>query len=162
MADKIRLINDGPWTHLPNKTIRDRRLSLRTLGLLLLMHSLPDDWDYTVAGLATICGLHRETVGKALKELEAAGYLSRHQTHGERGVFGGCEYVVSTVSATDEDEPDAPQTSGTLETAETIEGERGQPLPEIPTTVTPSSVLPSSVKPTQRKNKELICRCNLS
>ena len=43
------------FTVLPNRTLRDNRLSLKTRAILAIMFSLPEDWDYTVAGLSTIC-----------------------------------------------------------------------------------------------------------
>ncbi|MBQ1576687.1 MAG: helix-turn-helix domain-containing protein, partial [Oscillospiraceae bacterium] len=73
----IRVEHNANYTTMSNFHLRDSRLSLRAMGLMSKMLSLPDDWDYTVAGLASICKEGRDAVRKALMELEGAGYLVR-------------------------------------------------------------------------------------
>ena len=73
---------------------QDTRLSLESRGLFALMLSLPEDWEYTVSGLAVKAGCGREKVRRLLKELQTVGYLIREQSHGERGKFGGNVYVL--------------------------------------------------------------------
>lgn len=73
---------------------QDSRLSLEARGLLALMVSLPEDWEYTVTGLALKAGCGREKVRRVLKELQSVGYLLREQSHGEGGKFGGNVYVL--------------------------------------------------------------------
>ncbi len=85
------------FTALPNRTLRDNRLSLKTRALLAIMVSLPENWDYTVAGLASICDVGRDAVRSSLRELEACGYLTRTQRHGETGHFTQNEYIVTDV-----------------------------------------------------------------
>ena len=63
------------FTVLPNSTLRDNRLSLKTRAILAIMISVPEDWDFTVSGLAVICGTGRDAVRSSLRELEACGYL---------------------------------------------------------------------------------------
>lgn len=117
----IRIEKDGNYTCMSNYHLRDSRLSLRAIGLLSKMLSLPPDWDYTVAGLAKICKEGKDAVRSALQELEAAGYMQREQTHNAAGHFSKVDYVIY-------EEP---------------------PLSENPTTVAPSTVEPSSENPTQ-------------
>lgn len=57
------------FTVLPNRTLRDNRLSLKTRAILAIMISLPEDWDYTVSGLAGICGVGKDAVRTSLSEL---------------------------------------------------------------------------------------------
>lgn len=76
MADMIRLQRSGGYTVLPNGILRDTNLSLKTKGLFAIILSLPEGWDYSVAGLATVAGCGRDAIRGALKEMETAGYLT--------------------------------------------------------------------------------------
>ena len=82
------------YTVMANYHLDDKRLSLKAKGLLSLMLRLPDDWDYTIGGLTRICQEGKAAIGKAVEELEAAGYIVRHQTHDDSGAFAGNEYVI--------------------------------------------------------------------
>lgn len=79
---------------MSNHHLRDPALSLKAKGLLSQMLALPDDWDYSVAGLAYI---NREGVGairSAINELEGAGYLQRVQGRGSNGKLANIVYNV--------------------------------------------------------------------
>ncbi len=65
------------YTVMSNCHLRDKRLSLKAVGLLSVMLSLPEDWDYTTRGLAIICKDGVEAIGAALRELEHCGYLQQ-------------------------------------------------------------------------------------
>ena len=119
----IRVEKNKNYTQMSNFHLRDKNLSLRAIGLLSKMLSLPDEWDYTVSGLAAICKEGRDAVRATLMELEAAGYMVRQQVHAEDGTFSGNEYVV-------------------------YEKAKTQPLTENPSTVNPSTVNPPTVEPT--------------
>ena len=93
----IRVEHTANYTTMSNYHLRDNRLSLRAMGLMSKMLSLPADWDYTVAGLAAICKEGRDAVRKALMELEAAGYLVREQTRSGGGNFAANDYKNLTV-----------------------------------------------------------------
>ena len=69
-------------------------MSLKAKGLLSLMLSLPDDWDYSIAGLATLSRDGKDSVMSALKELEQFGYLTRSRVVDERGRFAGYDYDI--------------------------------------------------------------------
>lgn len=102
MAESIITVKRrSGFTVLPNSTLRDNRLSLKTRAILAIMVSMPEDWDYTVSGLAVICGTGKDAIRSALREMEAAGYLTRVQRHDEAGHFSRNEYIV-TECATDE------------------------------------------------------------
>lgn len=90
----IRVEHNSNYTTMANYHFRDRRLSLRAIGLMSKMLSLPEDWDYTVKGLASICVEGREAVRKVLMELEAAGYLIREQNRVASGAFSGYDYTL--------------------------------------------------------------------
>lgn len=100
----IRVLHNENYTTMSNYHLRDSRLSLRAMGLMSKMLSLPDDWDYTVAGLAAICKEGREAVRKVLQELEETGYLERDQSR-EGGRFSGYDYTLheEPIRRTDEE-----------------------------------------------------------
>lgn len=92
--------------------LRNGSLSLKAKGLLSLMLSLPEDWDYTIRGLAAICAESKHAISSALIELEKAGYIERHRIT-DGGKFAGNQYIIHetpvTVSDTDTREvSDAP------------------------------------------------------
>ena len=72
------------YTVMSNYHLRDKALSLKSKGLLSMMLSLPEDWNYTTRGLAKICKEGVDAIG-ALRELEAAGYIVRHQLRDRQG-----------------------------------------------------------------------------
>ncbi len=51
----FRVEKTKDFTIMCNHHLRNRKLSLKAKGLLSLMLSLPEDWDYTTKGLAHIC-----------------------------------------------------------------------------------------------------------
>lgn len=71
----IRVNKTGDFTVMSNYHFKDKRLSLKAKGLLSQMLSLPDTWDYTVAGLAAINKENETAINSALKELKKYGYL---------------------------------------------------------------------------------------
>ena len=85
------------YTVMSNYHLTDPRLSLKAIGLLSKILSLPEAWDYTVAGLARICREGRDAVRSALAELEEAGYILRRQTRDEEGNFSHSEYIIYEV-----------------------------------------------------------------
>ena len=75
----------NPFTMLSNAMLRSPELSLQAKGLLGVMLSFPDDWQYYMQHLETLSSNGREAHQGALKELLAGGYVSRTTTRGERG-----------------------------------------------------------------------------
>ena len=71
-----------------------RSLSLKAKGLLSLMLSLPEDWDYTMKGLARICKGGIDSISGGIRELEAHGYLVRARVRNENGQLGSIEYTI--------------------------------------------------------------------
>ena len=65
----------GNYTIVSNYFLQDKRLSLKAKGLLALMLSLPDDWEYSIKGLEGLCKDGKDSISSALKELETAGYV---------------------------------------------------------------------------------------
>lgn len=70
----------------------DNKISLKAKGLLCILLSLPDDWNYSINGLVEICKESKTAVTSALGELKKYGYMRVDRTHSENGTF---EYVYS-------------------------------------------------------------------
>ena len=82
------------YTIMSNHHLRNKALSLKAKGLLSLMLSLPEDWDYTTRGLASICKEGVDSVCATVRELEAAGYIIRRRIRDRNGQMRGMEYTV--------------------------------------------------------------------
>ena len=90
----VRVHKDANFTVMSNYHFKEKKMSLKSKGLLSLMLSLPDDWDYSVAGLATLSKDGKDSVMSALGELEKFGYLTRTRLTDDRGRFAGIEYNI--------------------------------------------------------------------
>ena len=82
------------YTVMANHHLRDKSLSLKAKGLLSLMLSLPEDWDYTTKGLARICRDGVDSIRSAVQELEQRGYVVRRRIRNEKGQLGEMEYTI--------------------------------------------------------------------
>ncbi len=90
----FRIERTRDYTVMSNHHLRNEKLSLKAKGLLSMMLSLPEDWNYTTRGLAKICKEGVDAIGGALRELEAAGYIVRHQLRDRQGRISDTEYVI--------------------------------------------------------------------
>ncbi len=90
----FRIEKTKNYTVMSNYHLQDTNLSLKAKGLLSLMLSLPDDWDYTTKGLAQICKDGVDSICAGVRELEAQGYVSRRRVRNENGQLGSIEYTV--------------------------------------------------------------------
>ena len=89
-----RARRDGHFTVMSNRHLQDARLSLKAKGLLSVMLSLPEDWNYSVRGLAAICREGVDAIRGALRELEKEGYVIRRQLRGPGGQIQDIEYLI--------------------------------------------------------------------
>lgn len=89
----VRIEKTKDYTVMSNYHFREREMSLKAKGLLSFMLSLPDDWDYSIAGLETMLKESRSTIATTLKELEEFRYLKRNQVR-ENGKIIDWEYVI--------------------------------------------------------------------
>ena len=103
----FRIERTRDYTVMSNHHLRDKALSLKSKGLLSMMLSLPEDWNYTTRGLAKICKEGVDAIGGALRELESAGYIVRHQMRDRQGRISDTEYVI--YEQPQPKEPDTPQ-----------------------------------------------------
>ena len=101
----------GGYTVLPNQILRTREMSYKARYLLAQMLSMSEAWQYTVAGMAKVCGMGRDAVRTAMAELETLGYLARSQSRAN-GRFSHNVYIIREVpveveAAPSEAEPQA-------------------------------------------------------
>ena len=122
----IRIQKTNNYTVMSNYHFREKNMSLKAKGLLSLMLSLPEDWDYSVDGLVKLSKDGKDSVISAITELEQFGYLVRSQVKGQDGKFAGYDYDVYE-----------------------------QPYTEKPFTENPSTVKPMTENPQQLNTKPL-------
>ena len=79
---------------MSNHHLRDKSLSLKAKGLLSLMLSLPEEWDYTTKGLARICKDGVDSICAGVRELEEHGYVIRQRVRNPNGQLGAIEYTI--------------------------------------------------------------------
>ena len=132
----FRIERTRDYTVMSNHHLRNGKLSLKAKGLLSMMLSLPEDWNYTTRGLAKICKEGVDAIGNALRELETAGYIVRHQLRDRQGRISDTEYVIY-----EQPQPRQPETPG----ADT----------DVPDTASPDTENPDMVKPDTEKPAEL-------
>ena len=132
----FRIERTRDYTVMSNHHLRNEKLSLKAKGLLSMMLSLPDDWNYTTRGLAKICKEGVDAIGGALRELETAGYIVRHQLRDRQGRISDTEYVIY-----EQPQPRQP--------------EPPQPYPAVPDTESPGTENPYLDKPGTENPAEL-------
>lgn len=90
---KFKIENLKSYQVMPNEFLRDKKLSLKAKGLLATFYSLPNEWDYNIAGICKITNTGIRAIRSAIMELELFGYLTRYQTRKEDGTFE-YDYIV--------------------------------------------------------------------
>lgn len=90
---RVKSNREEGYIVMGNYHLKGRRLSLKAKGLLSLMLSLPNNWDYSILGLSSICVESRDTIRKILNELKVNKYLKVIETRDENGRFD-YEYII--------------------------------------------------------------------
>ena len=90
----FRVNRNKNYTHMANYHFREKAMSLKAKGLLSLMLSLPEEWDYSVRGLAALSKDGKDSVMNTLTELERFGYLKRSKVLDDGGRFAGYDYDI--------------------------------------------------------------------
>ena len=90
----FRVERNTGYTVMSNHHLRNKELSLKAKGLLSQMLSLPEDWDYTLAGLSYINREKIDAIREAVRELERAGYIQRSRERDEKGRLRGTDYII--------------------------------------------------------------------
>ena len=104
----IRAPKDKNFTVMSTHHLRDRRLSLKSIGLFSIILSLPPDWTFSISGLATITKDGIAAVRAALNELEACGYLTRRRLRSEDGRLESSEYTFYEIPYTEKPDQEKP------------------------------------------------------
>jgi len=90
----FRIEKTKDYAIMSNHHLRDMQLSLKAKGLLSLMLSLPENWDYTLKGLSHICQDGLSSVRSGILELEQQCYLTRQRIRIANGQLGDTEYTI--------------------------------------------------------------------
>lgn len=131
----FRIEKTRDYTVMANHHLRNTKLSLKAKGLLSLMLSLPEDWDYTTKGLAKICRDGVDSICSAVNELEEHGYVIRERIRNAKGQLTDIQYTI-------------------LEKPELPKPEQGKPKQENPVLDKPILGEPEQEKPAQLNTKK--------
>ena len=137
----FRVEKNKGYTVMSNHHLRNHTLSLKAKGLLSQMLSLPDDWDYTLQGLAQINKESIDAIREAVRELERAGYIERSRERDERGCLRGTVYTIYEQPHTEPTPEEPAQALPTLDHP-TLE----KPMLENPTLENPTQLNTKSTK----------------
>ena len=137
----FRVERNTGYTVMSNHHLRNKELSLKAKGLLSQMLSLPEDWDYTLAGLSHINREKIDAIREAVKELEKAGYIVRSRERDEKGRLRGADYVIY-----EQPQPREPEAA--------TSGEQ-PPISDLPTLENPTLDNPTLEKPTLENPTQL-------
>lgn len=124
----FRVERNSGYTVMSNHHLRNKELTLKAKGLLSQMLPLPEDWDYTLAGLSHINRESIDAIRTAVWELEKAGYILRRQGRDEKGKMTAIEYTIY--------EQPQPMLENPIP---------GKPMLENPTTDNPTSENPTQL-----------------
>ena len=132
------------FTTVYREVAQDRRLSLKARGLFLLLQSLPETWQYTISGLATLAGTGKDQIRSGLAELLKVGYLVKEQAHDEGGKFAGNIFVL---------QEEAPLSENPTTVYEQTVPLSGKPISEKPMTGKPSTENPTLIKEESKRKR---------
>lgn len=135
---KYTIKKEKDFVQIPNSILTSPDISLKAKGILALMLSLPNNWKFSIEGIASKCKESKECIGSAIKELESAGYVKRTMMHGANGKITGMEYEIF-------EEPYA--------VAEAYENNSEKPCEDKPSTENPSMDLPVKGKPSEENHR---------
>ena len=136
----FRIEKTRDYTVMSNHHLRDKSLSLKAKGLLSLMLSLPEEWDYTTKGLARICKDGVDSICAGVRELEEHGYVIRQRVRNANGQLGAIEYTILEQPRPPEPKPEKP--------------ERENPVLDNPEQASPVLGEPEQENPAQLNTKE--------
>ena len=139
----IRVNKSKNYTVMSNHHLKNKNLSLKAKGLLSVMLSLPEDWDYSVAGLSSICMENDSAIKTALKELRLEGYLIVTKKMPNKTDSGRIEYVYDIY-----EEPKQASEKQGVEVQQ-VEVQQVENLPQLNT-----NILNTKELNTEDKNKE--------
>ena len=140
----FRVEKNKGYTVMSNHHLRNKELSLKAKGLLSQMLSLPEDWDYTLAGLSLINRESIDAIRTAVWELEKAGYITRRQGRDEKGKMTAIEYTIY-------EQPQPPALENPTADKPILEN----PTPDNPTSENPTQLNKELLKTNLPKKEKL-------
>ena len=146
----FRVEKNKGYTVMSNHHLRNHALSLKAKGLLSQMLSLPEDWDYTLQGLAQINKESIDAIREAVRELERAGYIKRSRERDERGCLRGTIYTIYEQPHA-EPRPEEPTQEKPALDNPTLE----KPMLDLPTLENPTQLNTESTKKRKRQSKDV-------
>lgn len=154
----FRIDKTKNYTVMANYHLRDISLSLKAKGLLSLMLSLPEGWDYTTKGLACICKDGVDSICSTVKELENAGYVQRRRLRNELGHLTEVEYTIleKPVRPASTENPPKAGTAPKRENPVLEKPVLGTPVLDIPEQAIPEQEEPEQENPAQLNIQESI------
>ena len=142
----FRVVKNKNYTVMSNYHLRDMRLSLKAKGLLSVILSLPENWDYSVHGLSYICKEGVDAIRQAIWELERAGYIFRSRVRNAKGQLKNAEYVIY-----EEPQENCKETAEPMEEFPVSE----EPMHDMPVSENPMQAAPTLEDQTQEKPTQL-------
>jgi hypothetical protein len=106
--NRIKTIKNSNYTTIDNSVSKDIKLSLKAKGLLLVIMSLPNDWDFSINGISKICKEGRDSIYSAINELIKNGYCQRVIIKNDKGKIMGSDYTFFESPYTDNPYTDNP------------------------------------------------------
>ena len=150
----FRVEKNKGYTVMSNHHLRNHTLSLKAKGLLSQMLSLPDDWDYTLQGLAQINKESINAIREAVRELERAGYIKRSRERDERGCLRGTVYTIYEQPHTEPTPEEPTQEKPAQEKPALDNPTLEKPMLEKPTLENPMQLNTKSTKKRKRQSKD--------
>lgn len=148
----FRIEKTRDYTVMSNHHLRNTDLSLKAKGLLSLMLSLPDNWDYTTKGLARICKDGVDSICAGVRELEDHGYVVRERIRGTNGQLGAIEYTILEQPKEPEPKQEKPERENPVQVNPVL----GNPVLEKPEQENPSQLNIDTTSTEESKNKKSI------
>ena len=134
----FRVEKNKNYTVMSNHHLKDKSLTLKSKGLLSLILSLPEEWNYTTRGFASICKEGVDCIGASLRELENTGYIERNKLRDEKGRITDTEYVIYEFPQDSQSYPQNPQET---------DPNTGKPDTPLPHTASPDTENPYMDEP---------------
>lgn len=98
----VKIEKKNNYIVVPNSILRDKRISIKARGLLIIILSLPPKWKLTVSGLVTVTGAGETAVRAGLRELEKYGYVQCTRARDSKGRIGCMDYIIREVPLNEE------------------------------------------------------------
>lgn len=139
---KYTIKKEKDFVQIPNSILTSPDISLKAKGILALMISLPDNWKFSIEGIASKCKESKECTSNAIKELESAGYVKRSMKHGDDGKITGMENEIfeepyTVVETEEHNEEKLCETNPSAEKPCTEEPSEEKPLTDKPSEENP-------------------------